>query len=113
MAQLSAKPKLVAEDESTFIVRWSDDNLDWVVDVSGYDKTTFWEVLKGNEPNNLISGFRNAIIHSRDVKAFEVYSITVNGVTATEFAKLFKDDPTNAKLLIKDRGRPLYQKESL
>ena len=113
MAQISAKPKLVAEDESTFLVRWSDDNLDWVVDVSGYDKRTFWEVLKGNEPNNLISGFRNAIINAQNVKAFEVYSITVNGVTAKEFAKLFKDDPANAKLLIKDRGRPLYQKESL
>lgn len=113
MAQISVKPKLVAEDESTFIVRWSDDKLDWVVDVSGYDKRTFWEVLKGNEPNNLISGFRNAIINSQSVKAFEVYSITVNGVTAKEFAKLFKDDPANAKLLIKDRGRPLYQKDIL
>jgi len=113
MAQLSVKPKPVAEDESTFIIRWSDDKLDWVVDVSGYDKRTFWEVLKGNEPNNLISGFRDAIINSQNVKAFEVYSITVNGVTAGEFAKLFTDNPENAKLLIKDRGRPLYQKEAL
>lgn len=109
MAQLLVKPKLVSEGESTFIVRWSDNNLDWVVDVTGYDKRAFWEVLKGNEPNNLISGFRNAIINAQNVKAFEVYSITVNGITAKEFAKLFKDDPTSAKLLIKDRGRPLYK----
>jgi DNA/RNA endonuclease G (NUC1) len=90
------------------------DNLDWVVDVSGNDKRAFWKVLKGNEPNNLISSFKHAIINTQNKQAFEVYSITVDGVTVKEFAKLFRDDPTNAKLLIKDRGRPLYkQKEAL
>jgi len=108
MDPTSVESKLPEEGESTFIVRWSDDNLDWVVDVSGYDKRTFWEVLKGNEPNSLISGFRNAIINAQNKKPFEVYSISVDGVTAKEFAKLFKDDPANAKILIRDRGRELY-----
>ena len=99
--------------ESTFIVQLSGDKLDWVIDISGFDKRTFWEVLKGNEPNNLISGFRHAIIQEQNVKAFEVYSITVAGVTAKEFAKMFRTDPASAKILIKDRGRPLYQKDIL
>lgn len=111
MDQLSVKPKPVVEDESTFIVRWSADNLEWVVDVSGYDKKAFWEVLKGNEPKELIPGIRDAIINAQNKKPFEVYSITVSGVTAKEFAKLFKDDPANAKLLIRDRGRELFTKE--
>ena len=100
--------------ESTFIVQLSDDKLDWVVDISGYDKRAFWNVLKDSEPINLISGFKHAIINAQDKKVFEIYSITVNDVSKQEFAKLFMDDPVNAKLLIEDRGRPLYkQKEAL
>lgn len=99
--------------ESTFIVQLSDDNLDWVVDISGLDKRTFWEVLKGNEPNNLISGFKYAIINSQDKKAFEIYSVSVEDVTKHEFVELFMADPVNAKMLIRDRGRPLYKQRDV
>lgn len=99
--------------ESTFIVQLSGDKLDWVIDISGFDKRTFWEVLKGKEPNNLISGFKYAIINAQDKKAFEIYSISVEDVTKNEFVELFMADPANAKMLIKDRGRPLYQKDIL
>jgi len=94
--------------ESTFIVKWTDDKLDWVADVSGYDKKAMWETLKGNEPIGLLAEFRRAIIHAQEREPFEVYSITVDGVTAKEFAKLFEDDPIGAKSLIRDRGRELY-----
>lgn len=100
--------------ESTFIVRWSDDNLEWVVDVSGYDKKVMWEVLKGNEPFTLLESIRGAIIHTKDKrKPFEVYSITVDDITTKEFTQMFNSNPTDAKVLIRDRGRALHlQKEA-
>jgi hypothetical protein len=99
--------------ETTFIVKWTSESLDWVVDVSGYDKKVMWEVLKGNEPFTLLSGIRSAIIYTEDKKKpFEVYSITVDGITEKEFVGLFKEDPIGAKSLIRDRGRALHlQKE--
>ena len=99
-----------AKKENTFIIKWTADSLDWVVDVSQYKKKVMWEVLKGNEPVTLVNGIRNSIIHIKDRHApFEMYSITIDkSVSEKEFKEMFMEDPTSAKTLIRDRGRALH-----
>ena len=99
-----------AKKENTFIIKWTADSLDWVVDVSQYKKKIMWEVIKGTDPPTFVKSMRNNIIHIEDKNVpFEMYSITIDeSVSENEFKEMFMEDPTSAKTLIRDRGRALH-----
>jgi len=106
-------------EQHTFIISWSDDTLEWVVDVTGYDKKQMWHVLGGGEPISLPTTIKHAIMYARTdkTKQFEVYSITAEaGFTARDITNLFKEDPITSVETIRKLGTPLHtfnQKESL
>ena len=99
-----------AKKENTFIIKWTSDSLDWVVNVSKYNKKTMWEVIKGNDPPTFAKYMRHDILHTRDQRVpSEMYSVSIDAnVSEAQFKEIFMDDPVSAKMLIRAWGRELH-----
>ena len=102
---------------TTFLVMWSQDRLEEVVNLDDIEKYRMWNTLADRDTAGLgsIIGPMFAKARKFPEAQYEIYTILIanDGLTENEFRTLFDDQPVAARDLIRARGTKVYSEYSI
>lgn len=100
-------------NEATYILMWSNEGLESVVNATEEDQKKTWSVLADQPDNsrNIAEVLYYMTMRARfnTQRHYEIYAVDTDGtITAEDFWKMFEESPQSSAELIRERGRLLH-----
>ena len=101
----------MTDNSTLFVLSWDQLGLEAVVNVTDIEKEILWNTLQDKKgTNKLGQTITHLMMRARynPQRHYEIYSITVEGITEEDIREMFENDPQGSAELVRERGNKIF-----